>query len=175
MHMQPGGQSRSSGIKLVIFDCDRTLWDHHNVSELRPPFRRVDENTVEDQDGIRVRLLPGARELLDELKRQGIILSIASWNRPEPVFQILDLLGLSPYFTRPKVEFHPYKERTVAVLLKELAEDGVTLAPEEILYIDDRPLHLRRMKAALGPIRTLQAGQDISDLRKVLHYVVRSS
>lgn len=46
-------------IRLVIFDCDRTLWEHHDVAETTPPFRRVDQDSLEDARGERVRLFPG--------------------------------------------------------------------------------------------------------------------
>ena len=159
------------GIKLVIFDCDLTLWDHHNVSELRLPLTKVDTETVQDADGIRVRLFPGVQEVLSTLRQQGILISVASWNQPEPVFAIFDLLGLSGYFTRPKVEPHPYKERTIAALFQELAADGVPVRAEEVLYVDDRRLHLPRVREAVGPIHTLRPGVDINDLRDVLTYL----
>lgn len=158
-------------VRLVIFDCDRTLWDHANVSELTPPFRKVDDAAVEDASGVRVRLFPGAREVLDVLRARGILLSIASWNRPEPVFDILDRLHLTEYFTRPKVEFHPYKEKTIRVLLDELAGDGVRLRPEEVLFVDDRAVHLDRVRRTIGPVRTLQPGVTLTELRDVLAHL----
>lgn len=158
-------------VRLVILDCDRTLWDHGNVSELRPPFCRTDPDTVEDAHGKRVRLLPGARELLDALRTLGILVSIVSWNRPEPVFAILDLLGLRQYFTLPKVEFHPYKDRTISTLLRELGEEGVPLVPEEVLFVDDREANLTHVRRAVGPIHTLHAGTHVRDLREVLQHL----
>lgn len=158
-------------VRLVIFDCDRTLWDHANVSELSLPFRRVDAETVEDAHGIRVRLLPGVREVLEALRRRGIVVSVASWNRPEQVFAIFDRLDLAGYFTRPKVEFHPYKEKTVAALLAELARDGTDLRPEDVLVVDDRVVHARRIRRYIGPVRTLQPGVDCTDLREVLAHL----
>jgi magnesium-dependent phosphatase-1 len=158
-------------VKLVIFDCDRTLWDHPNVTALRLPVRRVDDDTVEDAAGVRVRLHPGVREVLEELRRRGILISVASWNRPEPVQAVFDALGLSRYFTRPKVEHHPYKEQTIARLLDELAADGVVLRPEEVLFVDDRMMHLDRVRRALGPVRTALAGVEITDLRDVMGYI----
>lgn len=156
------------GVRLVVLDCDLTLWDHPDVSALRSPFTRVDDETVADADGILVRLFPGARPLLEGLHARGVLVSVASWNRPELVFEIFGLLGLTDYFTRPKVEFHPYKEKTITALLDELRSDGFALAPEQVLYVDDRAVHLRRVKAAVGPIHTLQPGVDIEDLRQVL-------
>jgi magnesium-dependent phosphatase-1 len=155
-------------IKLVIFDCDNTLWDHDDVSTLQLPFRKIDEQTVADVRGEEVHLAPGARKALEALRRRSLLLSIASWNYPEPVFAIFDLLGLTGYFTHPKVEFHPNKDRMIAVLLEELAAEGVPLNPEEVLFIDDRPEQLRRVREGVGPVRTLQAGVDLKDLREIL-------
>lgn len=155
-------------VKLVIFDCDGTLWDHHNVSELTLPFRRTGEYAVEDAHGIRVRLFPEVPSVLEELRRRRTLISVASWNRPEQVFAIFNAFGLGTYFIRPKVEFHPYKERMIAALLDELAADGLTLHPEEVLFVDDRVVHLRRARRLVGEIRTLRPGTDIADLRGLL-------
>lgn len=158
-------------IRLVIFDCDRTLWEHRDVAETKPPYRRVDEDTIEDARGDRVRLFPGARDVLDALRERGLLISIASWNLPQIVSRILDALGLTAYFTRPKVEFHRNKDRMIASLLRELAQDGIVLRPEEVLFVDDRLAMLETVRAAVGPIRTLQAGVDITDLREVLEHL----
>ncbi len=116
-------------------------------------------------------LRPGARALLSALRKQGILISIASWNQPEPVFAIFDRLDLTGFFVRPKVEPHPYKERTIAALLAELAAEGIALRPEEVLLVDDRPLHFRRVRAAVGPLHTLQPGVDFVDLPELLQYI----
>lgn len=160
-------------IKLVILDLDRTLWDHHNATELRAPISRIDAQTVTDATGVRVRLQPGARELLDTLRARGILISIASWNEPAPAFAILERLGLRDYFVHPKVEFHPYKERMVSDLVHELSAEGIHVRPEEILYVDDRALHFRRVRGAVGPVQTLRAGVDICDLRDIIGYLDR--
>jgi len=96
---------------------------------------------------------------------------VASWNQPEHVFAIFDLLGLSGYFTRPKVEPHPYKERTIAALFQELRADGLPLRPEEVLYVDDRTLHFERVREAVGPVHILQAGVDFTQFADVLAYL----
>ena len=158
-------------VRLVIFDCDRTLWDHHNVSELGLPFRRTDEDTVEDTRQIRVRLFPGARDVLEELRRRETLVSVVSWNHPESVFAIFNELGLTAYFIHPKVEFHPYKEKMIAALLDDLAAEGVRLRPEEVLFVDDSRVHLQRARRLVGQVRTLRSGGDITDLREVLRFL----
>lgn len=155
-------------IRLVIFDCDRTLWHHEDVSSLELPFCKVNEETAADARGIPVRLFSGVREVLEALRRRGVVCSIASWNRPEPVLSILDLLDLRDFFTHPKVEFHPHKDRMVTALLAELRDEGMALRPEEILFVDDRARNLDTVRAAIGPIETLQPGVDFTNFREVL-------
>src|SRR2546426_9454139 len=144
-------------IRLVILDCDRTLWEHEDVLTLQAPFTRVDGQTVQDARGEQVRLAAGARELLDALRQRGILISLCSWNRADLVFAILDLLGLTPYFVHPKVEFHPHKDRMIAALLAELAQEGTVLQPEEVLFVDDNPMMLEKVRQGGGPVDRLGA------------------
>ena len=62
------------GIQLVIFDCDRTLWHHEDVSSLQMPFRKVNEETAVDARGIQVRLFSGVRDVLEALRARGGLL-----------------------------------------------------------------------------------------------------
>lgn len=155
-------------IRLVILDCDRTLWEHEDVFTLQPPFTRIDAYTVHDALGEEVKLAPGARELLEALRRRGILVSICSWNRADLVFAILDLLGLTQYFVHPKVELHPNKDQMIAEMLAELAREGTVLRAEEVLFVDDNPMMLEKVRRGVGPIRTLRAELDVLDLRDVL-------
>ncbi len=158
-------------IRLVILDCDRTLWEHEDVFTLQPPFTLVDGQTVQDAQGEKVRLAPGARELLDALRRRGILISLCSWNRADLVFAILDLLDLTRYFVHPKVEFHPHKDNMVTSLLAELTREGTALQPEEVLFIDDNPQMLEQVRQGVGPVRTLRAQFDVFDLRDALRVI----
>ena len=155
-------------IRLVILDCDRTLWEHEDVFTLQPPFTRINAQTVQDAEGEEVKLAPGARELLEALRGRGILISLCSWNRADLVFAILDQLGLTQYFVHPKVEFHPHKDRMIVEILSELAREGTVLQPEEVLFVDDNPLMLEKVRQGVGPVRTLRAELDVLDLRDVL-------
>lgn len=57
------------------------------------------------------------------------------------------------------------------MLLEELAVDGVALRPEDVLLVDDLHVHLQRVKKLIGPMRTLQPGVDLTDLRDVLNHL----
>jgi magnesium-dependent phosphatase-1 len=161
-------------IRLVILDLDLTLWDHRNVTALVRPFRRIGDDAIEDQSGVRVTLFPGVRTLLDGLRERGLIVACASWNDPRPVEEIFDLLNLGHYFHHKKIEPHPHKQQTIGALFGELAASGITLAPDEVLYVDDRRIHLDAIREAVGPVRFLQYGVDIKGLDEVLAYLDRT-
>ena len=79
--------------------------------------------------------------------------------------------SLGHYFDHKKVEPHPHKQQTISALFAELAASGVRLAPDEVLYVDDRTIHLDAVREAVGPIRFLQYGVDIRSLDEVLRYL----
>jgi len=161
-------------VRLVVLDCDLTLWDHRNVSALARPFQRVGEDVVEDQHGVRVALFPQVRTLLEGLRQRRMIVACASWNEPAFVDEIFAALNLGRYFDHKKVEPHPEKHRTIAALLDELAARGVRLEPDEVLYVDDRRIHLDAINETVGAIGFLQYGVDIRALDEVLEYLDRA-
>jgi len=158
-------------IRLVVLDADGTIWEHSDISSLSLPFKKIDENTLVDQNGVKITLFPGVRKLLKELTARGIIVSMASWNRPGPVFEALGKFGIVSYFTCPIVEFHPNKHEMMNKLLAHLAAHGAIVKPEEILYADDQTIHLEKIRKNVGAVNFLQYGVDISTLIEILDFV----
>jgi len=158
-------------ISLVVFDADGTLWEHSDISSLSPPFSKIDENTLIDRKGVEIRLFPDVKRLLNELTTREIIVSMASWNKPEPVFEALRKLDILHYFTHPKVEFHPNKHEMMKGLLTDLEAEGTAVKPEEILYIDDQTWHIEKIRKHIGAIHFLQFGVDITAIIDVLKFL----
>ncbi len=152
-----------SHIKLVIFDCDLTLWNHSDATELKRPFMLVDRDTIRDQEGTLVSLFPQVRSCLAEVERAGCILSICSWNRPEPVFEMLSLFGLSHYFRHPKVEYHPHKHLMIERMIEEFTADGVALAYDNVVFTDDRTVHKNEIHSHLPGLHFVQMWVDVKD------------
>lgn len=158
-------------IRLVVFDADDTLWDRSDISALNPPFTRLREDLLVDRSGVRIQLFQGVKEALKELNAKGIVVSMASWNRPQPVFEALRRFGIEEYFTHPKVEFHPNKHEMIRSLLADLATEGIIMKPEEILYVDDSMRHIDIVREKIGPVRFLQFGVDITGIPDVLKHI----
>ena len=158
-------------IKLIIFDADKTMWDHPDVSSTNPPFQRINENALVDTIGSEIYLYEWVREMLQRLKEQGIIVSLASWNTPESCLEALEKLDLLKYFRHPKVQLYPEKYKMIKELLEDLREEGIKIEPSEILYVDDKSRHLGDVRKQVGEIRFLQMWVDVKDHSEILEYV----
>lgn len=140
--------------KLVVLDLDKVVWDHYNVSILRPPFRRLSDRTIEDSFGERVTLRDDVREFLASVKRKGIFLSTLSWNSFDKAYEVLRAFELDSYFDLLVIEPHPEKQLMMERVLNHFSGLGVT--EEELLYVDDRAYMLEKVRAKFPKIMTVR-------------------
>ncbi len=147
----------------MILDLDLTVWDHRDASSLSPPYRRISEDAAEDSEGVRVRLRPGVRSFLERCEREGVLVSVASWNRPEKVFPLLEALGLDRHLWNPVVEFHPDKVAMVRKILGRLGPgwDG------RALFVDDKEEHVRAVAEAFDRVDAVRFGVDVMSFREL--------
>ncbi len=158
-------------IKLVVLDLDGVIWDHLNASELQLPLKKINANTLEDVKGEKISINPGIRYLLEKLKEKGIIISVASWNDPKPVFEALKLFGITEYFKHPQIMDQPNKGEMIKSILEKLREENITVKPEETLYIDDRLVHLEEVKKIVPGVHFLQIWVDVKDMDEILEFI----
>jgi len=157
-------------IRLVILDGDGVLWDHPDLSALSLPFRVGNRDTIVDAHGERVRLIKGVRKLLRMLAKQGIIVTLATWNKPEHVTQALQLFKVDECFRVVEACFHPDKHLMIKNILEKLMDEGVTIEPDQILYVDDRTVHIADVRKEVGDVRFLQMHVDVKDPLEILRY-----
>jgi magnesium-dependent phosphatase-1 len=158
-------------IRLVILDGDGVLWDHQDLSALSLPFRLIKRDTIVDTDGEKVHLLRGVRELLRALVERGIIVTLATWNKPEHVTQALQLFKVNEYFRVVEAHFHPDKHLMIKGILKKLMNEGITLEPNQILYVDDRTVHIADVRREIGDVHFLQMHVDVKYPLEILKYI----
>lgn len=158
-------------IRLVVFDADKTLWSHRNVSSLVLPLKPINQNVISDAEGETFHLFNGIRKLLIELKKKKVIITLASWNKPEPVKEALRLFEIDKFFKYVKAEFHPKKYLLIRDILSELSKEDIKVNLDEILYIDDRTLHLEQITRRIGRPHFLQMWVDVKTPNDILKYV----
>jgi len=56
-------------------------------------------------------------------------------------------------------------------ILSELATDGIRLKPDEILYVDDRTLHLDQIIELIGALNFVHMWVDVKSPHEILNYM----
>ena len=150
-------------IKLLVLDLDGTVWDHPDASSLQPPYTRLDDDVAVDSRGIRVTLARGVRWFLEKVYGR-VALAVCSWNKWGNAFELLKTFDLHWFFGYLGIEPHPYKY----LVFKKIIEwyrnvYGGGVGAEEILYVDDRRIHLDEIYEHIGGVRFIQMGVDVRD------------
>jgi len=158
-------------IKVVVFDADKTLWDHHNISIFKKPYKLLSENSIEDFSGNKLTLFPEVRETLKEIKNMGLITALATWNLPEKTDEILTLLKLKDYFDIIVSRDYPFKFLFISEIINRTREKGVLVKPEEIMFVDDRRVHFGNVWLYLGNVKCLEMWGDIHSHKQILEKI----
>lgn len=124
-------------IKCVIWDLDNTIWDGVLVENNDP-------NHIP-------KLKPGIYEILQELDRSGILLSIASKNNYKEVKQILEKLGLWKFFLYPKINWNPKSSNIIQI------QKSLNIGYDSIAFIDDSEFELKEVKNYLPKVNCFNA------------------
>ena len=122
-------QESGKKIKCLVWDLDNTLW----------------QGVLLEGDTLELR--PGVAELLAELDRRGILLSIASRNEVGAARNELERLGLWEYFLLPQINWSE-KSASLAAIAK-----GLNLALDSFAFIDDQPYERAEVQDAHPQVR----------------------
>ncbi|NON62588.1 magnesium-dependent phosphatase-1 [Acidianus sp. RZ1] len=159
-------------IKTVIFDADKTLWDHYNISEFEEPLKVINETQVEDSNGNKLTLFPSVKETLKELKKRGIIVGMATWNFPHKTTAVLKALELEKYFDIIISRDYPFKFIMITEILNNLRyEKNISIKPEEVLFVDDRRIHFGNVWLYLGNVKCVEMWKDIHDHKEIFSFI----
>lgn len=132
-------QESGKKIKCLVWDLDNTLW----------------QGVLLEGDTLELR--PGVAELLAELDRRGILLSIASRNEAGAARNELERLGLWEYFLLPQINWSE-KSASLAAIAK-----GLNLALDSFAFIDDQPYERAEVQDAHPQVRCY-APEDLPTL-----------
>lgn len=126
-------------IKCLVWDLDNTLWDG---------------TLLEDSN---VKLKDGMADILKELDRRGILLSIASKNDDEEAMKKLREFGLAEYFLYPQIGWNSKAQSISAI--QEMLNIGI----DTFAFIDDQPFEREEVRFAHPEVLCIDAG----DYRKL--------
>tara|TARA_Y100000593_G_C4273840_1_gene318881 strand:+ start:102 stop:1121 length:1020 start_codon:yes stop_codon:yes gene_type:complete len=102
--------------KLLIWDCDETLWSGTIMDGEEPSINTFTRNMVE------------------VLSSRGVVQSIASRNLIEDIYEYLGVLDISDYFLVPQADLTTPKSKMIHTIKEEL---GLARF-EDIVFVDDQ-------------------------------------
>jgi predicted phosphatase len=121
-------------MKLVLFDCDDTLWDAPHgdyISSVPSTFTLGGSVLVRDKDKAVFSLKHGVLDLVKSLHKNGCIIGIVSDNIKEPV----------PYISKAAINVRlwkgpcPKEIMVQEILAKPFAKN---ILPKDVLWLDDK-------------------------------------
>jgi magnesium-dependent phosphatase-1 len=158
---------------LLLLDLDGTLWDNEDISLLKPPFKKVSEDTIIDSNGVEVRLNHDILRLARWAKENGGITSTLSWNIPDNAIAALQAFQIINMFDYVTIENTHRKDKMIIKLLKRIKiEKNVEFKPCKIVYIDDRDIHIRDIYSNVGPVNFLQAWVDFDNFEEAVQLII---
>jgi magnesium-dependent phosphatase-1 len=152
---------------LIIFDGDGTLWEGELIAGyLTLPLKLIDNDTVEDFVGKRISLKRDVRETLEELKKKGIYVALASENRHMPVESFLRKLRIHGYFNFLKISFDS-KDEMVWQLLDEFRKQKKD--PGQIIFVDDYSYNIMLVmeRETLKDVRCIDT-KELGSIKNIL-------
>lgn len=120
-----------------------------------------------DVDGIQLK--PGAVEILEELRRRGILAAVATATPPERTEKYLGLTGIRPYFSKI-ISATQVKEGKPSPDIYLYACEQLGLAPEECMAVEDAPNGiLAAYRAGLRVVMVPDQTQPTAELQGMLY------
>ncbi|MBO4750198.1 MAG: HAD family phosphatase [Lachnospiraceae bacterium] len=123
-----------------------------------------------DLDGIQLK--PGAVEILEELRRRGILAAVATATPPERTEKYLGLTGIRPYFSKI-ISATQVKEGKPSPDIYLYACEQLGLSPEECLAVEDAPNGiLAARRAGLRVVMVPDQTKPDEELKRILYACV---
>lgn len=154
--------------KIIFLDLDGTLWDSLDISQLKPPFKKVNSNTIVDSKGRYVRLFNGVKNFLSWLKAEGLKVVALSWNIYEIALEALKTFNILKFFDKLYIEYHPRKDLLMKRALKEFSSElGMEIKPCHVIYIDDRDIHINDITSNVGDVFFIKMWDHVKDYNEL--------
>lgn len=129
--------THSKTFKLIILDCDNTLWGGV-----------LDEEKIENLKYFKSNYFKFQKKLL-ELKKKGFLLSICSKNDEKNVWKVFKkkkMILQKKDFLFPKINWAEKTNNIIEIVSK------LNLRYEDVVFIDDNPLELAKVKKNIKKI-----------------------
>lgn len=161
-------------VRILALDLDGVVWDTLDISALNPPFKKLDDYTIVDSQGVKVNLREGVRELVAFCKEMGFKVVTLSWNVREVAEEALKLFGIYELFDAHLIEFHPNKHLMLKDYLSKLSKEiSDEVYVELLIYVDDRDVHVFDVVKEFPNVVFIQYGRDVKSFKELTDVIVK--
>ncbi|MCK4259504.1 MAG: HAD-IIIC family phosphatase [Halanaerobiales bacterium] len=135
-------KSSEKKVKCLVWDLDNTLWD----------------GVLLEDDNVELR--EGVTDIIKELDRRGILLSIASKNSHEDAWEKVKELQLDEYFIYPQINWNSKSSS-----ITKIAE-SINVGIDTFAFIDDQPFELEEVASVHPDVICINASKldDLLDM-----------
>ncbi len=158
---------------LLAMDLDGTLWDHLDITAVKPPYRYIGNNTIINDENIKIRLNLDAVNFILWCRENGAYVTSLSWNKPENALEAIKAFGIEHLFDFHAIEYVEDKSIYLKKVLDKLRNMNVNIAPERIVYVDDRDIHINKIREKIGNVVFIHIWKEVKDFKEAKEIVKR--
>lgn len=147
---------QSKPYKLIILDCDNTLWGGI-----------LNEDGVENikyRDDFTGQIFYQFQLFLKKKKKEGFLLSICSKNNEQDVWNVMKKRGMELQkkdFISPKINWGNKAENINQIIQQ------ITIRPEDCIFIDDNPFEIESVKSKIKNLNFLEISDYLTINEKI--------
>ena len=155
-------------VKLMLTSSTpiRKLKSEEFVGPPKQPIAKKTKKTTYEPQKTYIHLMPGYRDLLDKLKKDGVTNSIISLNTKDSVKRIIAKFGLTDHY----LEIRDSYEKKGKVFNEQMKEFGYKA--KDAMFVDNTKSHVEEV-AKSGAI-PLVYGVDIKDVAGIVEYMTNA-
>ncbi len=142
-------------------DLDGTMWDNLDISAVPLPYLPDGEGQIANPSGVRVKAFPEAVSFVKWARASGATTATLSWNERKNALEALKRLDLEYLFDYDGIDPEPDKFNRAIRIMREIRSRGTAIAPERVVYVDDRDIHLEDMYRHVGKILFIHIWKEI--------------
>ncbi|MEM0140017.1 MAG: magnesium-dependent phosphatase-1 [Ferroplasma sp.] len=137
---------------VLAMDLDGTVWDNLNISGVNPPYTRINERCIKNNENVVITMFDEAIDFIKWARANGAITTSLSWNRKDYAMEALNEFGIADLFDYNSTDHTPDKDQRLLKLMETLKSKGIDICPSRVVYIDDRDLHMTDIRKNVGDI-----------------------
>ncbi len=150
--------------KLLVLDCDNTLWGGVLGEDGERQIQMNDSNRVG-------RIFREVQQTLSGFRKRGVLLALCSKNNPADVDQVLaehpDMILRGNDFVAKKINW-----QDKATNIRQLAQD-LNLGLDSIVFVDDSPFEIGLVKDELPQVACVTVPDSLSDYPATVRRLAR--